>query len=495
MTPRAGKIFLSLLLILAFPGRGLWAANLYLAQYHKEFAQHLLSQGQLPQAANEFIFALTLNPRDRGVIDQLDKFRAENLFPADFSRVELTRVIDTAQYIAFMSRRVEKLVQENQEILEFIQRNSATEESLMIPAQTIAHDLQTLLTAATVQDDTTLESKTDLVFADVWNFLARERDRLRQQLDTLNTQNDQLRSLKLTALQRLKQKQQQQQTARWEGQHQDLQNRLAQKEELVKEQQTGLTYMETKVEQMEKSFTQLQERLKATDQKVTDLTHQMAGVSLELYDKDKQLLEKKTQVASLSEDLSETQQRLTLVQRIIQEKDQQIETMKKSAGQISGANPFTNDTVSQRLGLPPAEDPRLAYFAQQISELNSKYQHLEKSLHQKDETILSMQTQLVAQTENLATSGGVVQIYKERLQDALNQLRQKDAQLNRLQRLLGRQRQSTTHATRSMDIDKFLTDQEFGWIAPEKINLSDPWSSQEVLSATQQEISNLPLNH
>jgi len=191
---------------------------------------------------------------------------------------------------------------------------------------------------------------------------------------------------------------------------------------------------------MNNQFQEFERRLTGMQKKVDGLTRKLAGASLEIFEKEKALGDKEERMSALEKELSETKQRLLLVQKVIQEKDNEARQLEEKVQKIQTADEAGADK----------EKSRLDVLEEKFQDLNERYTQMEADLRKKNQKILKLQQTLAVKEETIdevkkdyvssrdqaRTAAGMVEIYRGRLIDTRDELKTKEGQLEDLRKKL-----------------------------------------------------------
>ena len=164
------------------------------------------------------------------------------------------------------------------------------------------------------------------------------------------------------------------------------------------------------------------------------------------------LAQKDARLADLEKDLVESQERLSLVQRIIKEKDDHVlmleEEMAGIENKLEGHDELTRSTVDNLTEQAQGSAVKINDLQKQFTELAAKYKQsekemktrdnkirdLQKALNKKSSTLANYKKAFMSKDQQLMELNGVVQIYKSKLIEASSDLKSKDKELDRLEK-------------------------------------------------------------
>ena len=159
---------------------------------------------------------------------------------------------------------------------------------------------------------------------------------------------------------------------------------------------------------LRKEVNVLKDNMAKSDQKISLLTDDLAKKSLEAFEKDTLLTEQKQNFASLQTSLQEAEERLNLVQRIMQEKDVKVQAMEKD---LKTMQAFT-DQYSH------SNEENFAAFKREFSQVQDQ---LVEQLLLNQQRISSLE-QLLAQQQKKLVLLNTVNHVKGKKIDQMNEL-------------------------------------------------------------------------
>ncbi len=172
-----------------------------------------------------------------------------------------------------------------------------------------------------------------------------------------------------------------------------------------------ITSLKEEIEILRKQLIALQQYVERREEKINFLTNQLIELSLRLSEKERSLGENVIRLTVLSQQLIDFQSRLELGQRIIQEKDRQISSL--ATGMTS----------------PKEEQSRTENRDKEIQSLKNTIDHLRREALQADG---HFKNYLSSQNKEFDELKGVLQIYKEKLRQANQLMKEKVSVLNEL---------------------------------------------------------------
>ena len=439
----------------------------YLAQYHKDFAARLASQEKFPQALEEYWKSLILNSRDKDIFEKL-KDLSEKSDANGFSEVQRIRLFNTVEYIQFLGDRLIKLKNQNRSLIDFLQLYGRNQESISLLVNTWKEQI---FTPDFPEDEAPKEELDALLdFPQLNLYFDSIRSRLLNQLKTMQEAYEQLYSLKLNLTQKLRDEQQKKTVEEFNKRTEDLQTQVNHKNDVIKEQKISVVYLESEFSAQQQKLENLQQKVQQTNERLTGLTRDLAGMTLQIYEKDNQLAQKSEDATKLSSNLQEAEERLSLVQRIIQEKDDQITQLQKAVSDIQDHLGKTSPSSSPQMGVPEMGAVRseldqlhhtvvneiarnkdtIIAMQEQLDALTLKYQALETVLQRRDDQIVELkdhlihkdliisdiQSHIVSKEGELAVMSGVAEIYRDKLHKTLTELDKRNEEVQKLRQQL-----------------------------------------------------------
>lgn len=207
----------------------------------------------------------------------------------------------------------------------------------------------------------------------------------------------------------------------------------------------------------------------------------LAQMSMNLYEKDTQIADKDGRITELGNQLKEVEERLALIQRIMQEKDSQIQKFQVQVNQVNQGeeddnkiNQFELKTLQDKLA--QFESTFAAQTASQKSEMNSLRAQVEKQeatiakyegeLLRRREEIVKLKTDvfykdkqkteldqvLASKDDKLLELKGMLEIYQFKLRDVHYGLIEKNQEVETLKQQLQELKHELTQARQQKDL-------------------------------------------
>ena len=207
----------------------------------------------------------------------------------------------------------------------------------------------------------------------------------------------------------------------------------------------------------------MKEIVSSSEKRIAALASQLTQKSLDIYEKDALLAQQQDGYVSLQDSLQEAQERLSLVQRIMEEKDAKIQAMARDVKTLQAfAEQYhaTSDESVQALrrefiGLQKeligqisisrekieVMEGVVARQGKQMTVLNiagrakgKRIGQMNQALAQKNQKIKQREQIIGWQGERLVESGGILEIYKDKLHETSRMLKEKIKRIRELEK-------------------------------------------------------------
>ncbi len=225
----------------------------------------------------------------------------------------------------------------------------------------------------------------------------------------------------------------------------------------------NLGVLQFQMDRLRQEVNDLKESVSGSEKRIAALTGQLAQKSLDIYEKDTLFVQQRDGYVSLQNSLQEAQERLNLVQRIMQEKDAKIQGLGRDVKTLQAfAEQYhsTNDESVQNLrkeftGLQKelieqisisrekieAVEGVLAQQEKRMTTLNIAAQakgkriaQMNQTLVQKNQKIRQREQIIGRQGERLVESDGIFEIYKSKLHETNQSLKEKIERIRELEK-------------------------------------------------------------
>ncbi len=425
--------------------------------------QHF-QQGRWSQALEQYSKALLMSPNQEEVRQHIKAIAREFKNQGRPQDIEILQFLDLVDYSQFLKSRFSNYLADNELTLEFILTNGVMLDSIQSEARQIQERMLKDLNRFKNFQDMLSEKQSSMGFdlTKLNSDLRWQKERFLDHILELQKYNRELRSLKIEVMRFFQKNQRQTREENYETQLSEMRSHLGNKEAALKRQDENYRGLKEELAKVKQSFLGVKDQFKETDQKIAELTRDLAGMTLELYAKDKQLVDKGERIEKLGKDLGDTEERLTLVQHLIEEKDQkmmELEQKMTSAQEQTGKEAVLGETkgkllrkeISELYGKLKTQSKaslaKVDILERRLQELSQRYSEISKNLEQRDVKVAELEEGLrvrdlqVSELKNVFVSkdkklfelNGVVEIYKGKLHDAFAMLEDKDAHLNKLE--------------------------------------------------------------
>lgn len=397
------------------------------------------------KAADRFVRALLLDPASQRARERLEELIKGSTVLTHHQRLQLQRFVDLIDYHQFLLNRIDGLLDDSRRYSMQIRHLLTSRQFPVDVAKTIDQADQIANAARQCRRIWISEDIPPVLSMDtIFEKLDMTIQRLEQQHQKLTKVCAQLRQQHLAARKHppipvIR-------SAAAQGSSSSPRQPLTGRQKRIQD-------FRVELKTVKREFEGLQKKLEETNARVGELTNNLAALSLELFEKEKVIADKDSQMFQLGEQLQETRERMTLVQRIIQEKDQQIQALQADIRHLqmhaeSPGNPDLPPLNTTMSG--PGDFDQLAAMERQLKELSDKYNFLVDKIQERDLAIAQLrgtvaekneQIDLVhqavkTQEEEIGLLNGIVQIYQGRLGDLYSSLKEKEKEMNALRQQL-----------------------------------------------------------
>ncbi|MEW5894529.1 MAG: hypothetical protein AB1650_02055 [Candidatus Omnitrophota bacterium] len=350
---------------------------------------------------------------------------------------EIGRLNDQVNYIVFLESRIRFFNKNNGLLMSFLEPFSQQQD--------VADGLSRFKGQLDAVHEKTFQSGLhDLQYGDFHGMrmvLRKLESRLSSNLQELQVINDGFRSIKMGVLKKGLVKQQ----GVNDGEVSRLNKILNERKSVVERQNIYIQGLQKQVDEMKLGLEIFRERLQETNQKVDRLTKEFAAASLDLFETQKNAADKGEKADFFESELSETKERLRLIQRIIQEKDEHIQTLEQEMlifqerfgrnnadGElVSELRGEVNDLVRELRNKIDQSQKKIALLDDGFREIALKNAHLESELLKRDLALSSFKKQIAqkdgmiddlekayrSREQKIFELKGIVKIYQLKLLD------------------------------------------------------------------------------
>lgn len=424
----------------------------------------LLDNNQVVSALEQFMKAFVVDPGNNLAIAQIK--RQLEISAGRFSlsqQFELNRFLELADYIQFLYDRLDYFAESNQNLYEYIAQNCPENDSVKESIRWIAdklnpgeHHLDPVMGLSSLFD----RDRGDFNF---YNDILLDKKRI-----LLGVLSERL--MVNRELRRIKNELKNRQPLTKQKTFHALPSRKATTEPDWKKE----------LDSMRAQLLAMHEQMQLNDKRVTELTKEIAGMSLELYEKNKVLGERESSLMQMQNLFNDAQARMALVQRIIQEKDEQIRRLEEQVAKVAspGKNeelsPSSKNQESLRVLVQGEVKEQIDSYQKQInsleaqfSDLRQRYIEITAQLEVRDKKITQLQDVMInneialkryelivaSKDEKLLELDGIIKIYKGRLEDTSDVLQDTVTRLQAMEKQLGTHLPETPE-NESLFIDK-----------------------------------------
>lgn len=432
----------------------------FIAAYNTEYGLKLLSEGKYDLAVERFVKSLLTDPENTAARDSLKEIAETRAVSEANSGLKILRFLDQLDYVRFLQGRYRNMAEENVRLREFLQRQPLLTPDLKAESDRLdgqAREWLQQFPRIGVPEGPADDQRVDL--PRLIARLAQKKEELLKQVSFWEDQNNRLRAVRRAALE-------QGAIGAAAKKADETRGRLLDKDKLLEAQRRNTEYFRKELATVRDDFSALQDRLKNTDEKILDLTKKLAEMSMDLFEKNKQLTAKDNHAAALEQELSEAREKMNLVQRIIQEKDDRIALLEQDIGRIQSqmaAGPMLEGVSQIKTDLKDFQESikaemeknrdKVVDLQTRLTQLSANYEALARTVQVKDAEISLLNSSLknkelavsqyrqafLSNTERLSQMDGIVELYRGKLIDAQAVLRQKNEELIRLQATLSQE--------------------------------------------------------
>lgn len=404
---------------------------------HLQDGERFYEQRKDLKAADRFVRVLLLDPASRRARERLQEMLKDSAVLSQHQRLQLQRFVDLVDYHQFLLNRMDGLFADSRQYSMQIRHLLAPSRFSVELTQTIDRAGQIAKETAQyrriwMSDDIPSVLPMDAIFAK----LDMTIQRLEEQHRKLTKVCTQLRQQHLAAR---NSKTPVVPSKAKKGSPSGTERPLTGHQKRIQD-------FRGELKTVKREFEVLQKKFEETNARVAEVTSSLAEVSLELFEKEKVIADKDSQMSQLGEQLQETRERMNLVQRIIQEKDQHIQVLQADIRALQSLAEH-GEGQAGTAAFNPEDGGRLADMQKQLNELSDKYNFLVDKIQERDLAIAQLRGTIAerneqidhvhqavkTQEEEIGLLNGIVQIYQGRLVDVYSSLKEKEEEMNALQ--------------------------------------------------------------
>ena len=436
----------------------------HVSSFHSDYGLKLIKEGNLQQAADQFIQALFFAPSNQVARKNLRSLVEKKDFESKSVKLQILRFVELSDYITFLRERIQKLETENKESIQSLLQEARGHDPRQGDIKEIRRQIE--------NQSVTLIPVPEEIQREYWDRAAKlvrinkyftdVKESLVSRFSFALSAYERLNTLKSQLAQTATEDQRQQQVEHYEGQLTAAKRELVSRDEVLKQQETAMRSLKGDLAKVRADFDQLHSRLEGTSQKIRDLTDKLADMSMQVYEKDALLAQKNGFNGQLTAELNDAKERWELVQKIIQEKDGQIKNLEEKINEFNtrGASAMAGDqkmgNLSENLAalqtkMEKAEKTNhemISSLRKELALLQEQYTQLDKTAQEKDAFIERLKTDVVtrdrklanivgffnAYDQDIAQLNGVVEIYRGKLSATHALLTDRDQKVQNLEK-------------------------------------------------------------
>lgn len=426
-----------------------------------QYGINLLKEGKISSAVEAFIRALLADPNNTSAQAQLTDLGTDRKLLSPQQRLQLTRFLDLISYLNFTDKSIHQLRTKNAEIMQFIQDNDP--KSRILPeAGRIGFAREMELPGSHMTNYMSFlqdaDLKTNFKLDIINERLQTAKDEDVGYLKELQELHTRLWALKQQILVNAAAQKQAQMASKFTHQIEDLNNELSSKNRQLQQQQQTMNDLSNQLGDIHAKFADLQSRFLKAEYKTKTAQQGLAGATLEVYEKDRLLADQISQAKMLENQLIDAGERLTLVQRIMNEKDNLAKSLedKLNGIQLEGST----DKIALNIGTAAGPDihapadreadsaDQMTALEAEIRALHRQYQNTVQDLRHKNDviselqgsissqniTIAELQSAFISKDLKITELSGVIDIYKYKLAETFRTLAETKKILNDLEK-------------------------------------------------------------
>ena len=388
--------FVAITLIHVFAAQPVFAETpQYFSKYHSDYGSRLYKEGKLDLAVEQFVKSLLADSANRVAKETLKDILKNQDNKLKQDRLTLFRFVEMIDYSEFLKSRIEHLTESNDLLTRFILEHGDFDESLLDTAKTIKVEIDDRAKSFDVEPGIIRpdEMGDDMKLTRMNKMFDQQKVRLTEELNYLQNINNQVRSIKIEVVNNLRELRKQELIDHFENQIDSIENKLADRDSKLHEQNKELASVNVDLQSVQGEFKDLQNKFDATEEKVAGLTKDLADMAMQAYEKDQQLANKEERLRSVETELMDSHEKMNLVQRIIQEKDDQLLSMEEEVIELHNSikedrepeykhnYTFGKNASTQNL---KKNTEKMVLLERQFDVLNKKYINLADRLELQD---------------------------------------------------------------------------------------------------------------
>ncbi len=468
------RTFLIIILSVSLIGAGLisparvFANEKYsLVDFYLLKGERFLEKEDYLVAMNQFLIVTLLDPAHQKAREYLLQPAINDFLKDKYDQYKLKKFLDLADQTDFVNSRIAYLDESNERLFEFIEKNNLITDKNRENFETLATMVKPKRDIAALT--TKLEQIRDAHDVETLGLAVKlmldQKEQSMQMLEAKQRINSQLRSLKQALLDKEMSRQRSVSIKEPDTDLDHLRRQLSEKESRIQAQDQQIQSLRGELQEVRLEFSSLQGKMADTDRKLAELTKELAGMSLDGFGKEQMLEDKEAVIRQLSDQVRESQAQLQLMQGIIGEKDDRIagfqaqlsqmeERLKAAeAARLAEKEIEIQQPASDQAGpllFPLGTGGSVVAAEENLDDLKVKYQTLEDVLKEKeshiaelnqlvgllDRKVISYRQSHSKKEQELVQVKGILEIYKGRLDDTCELLKQRDMYISEIEQQL-----------------------------------------------------------
>jgi len=388
------------------------------------------SDRNVSTAVKSFVRALLLDPENGPAQSRLHQISQDSSYLPAYQRSQICRFLGLIDTLTFTEKHIRRVHADNIAIINFIQANAPEmdlDDGLHAGIQPVAplnevYEIQTVFLSGWDQ--------TDYRLAHINAHLSQTKTGRMNLLKKIQTIHAKLWEMKQRIILESAQKQHVNLSEAFTGKIQKLEDKFKNQQQRLDRQDRLIRNLKRQWFSLRRDYSDLQKKYLKLTRHSDSITNQLAGLHLELFEKDRALADQSHQNEQLKEQLLDTEQRTSLTQKILQEKDRRINTLMSQLSHSTSSTLNALPTTAIDPSKPPPD--RLRAMEREIHQLRRQYEQaahdlekqdmrireLQTALSGRDLTIAEMQKAFWVQHHRLTELTGMLTIYKWKLSRA-----------------------------------------------------------------------------